>query len=107
MTLQDQIATDQAWLVRNMPSSKVAQLFSDGSNYDDDIWGIFSNEYIELLEVSGMRPTYTVQTTDVNNYGMTRDSLVKIMVDSSLVTYRVAVFEPNTTGLTKLILEEQ
>jgi len=62
--------------------------------------GVFDNEYIEDIEVSGTSPVFTCKTSDVND--VSQDDPVTI--DGT--GYHVVSIEPDGTGITKLVLEE-
>lgn len=63
------------------------------------VWSVFGNAYIESLDVSGSQPVATCRTSDVT--AVTRASTVV----HAGITYRVAVIQPDGTGMTQLVLE--
>lgn len=71
------------------------QILIDGVS----VWAVFRNAYFESLEVSGSQPVASCRSSDVS--AVTRSSIVV----SNGITYRVAVIEPDGTGMTLLRLE--
>lgn len=63
------------------------------------VWAIFGNAYIESFEATGTRPVAECRSTDVA--AVTTSSAVVY----GGVTYRVAVVQPDGSGMTQLILE--
>lgn len=65
--------------------------------------GILADQYIETLEVPGSRPVFTCRSSDV--------TAASIVFNTSMViggvTYKVKVIQPDGTGMTRLVLEEQ
>ena len=65
------------------------------------VLGIFSNDYIENLDIQGTVPQFICRTADADN----------IAIDASMtratVTYLVKIKESDGTGITTLVLEEQ
>jgi hypothetical protein len=68
----------------------------DGS----DVTAIYDEDYVESLDIAGTRPLLYCRTSDVESAGH-GDS---VEVDG--IDYTVAKVQPDGTGLTVLILEE-
>lgn len=71
------------------------QITFDGAQ----IWAVFRNAYIETVEISGTRPTAECRTSDVAS------ATSASVVVAGGVNYRVAVIQPDGTGMTLLVLE--
>lgn len=63
--------------------------------------GIFDNQFVEVLGVEGLRPIFTCAASDVPSIGHGDN----VTINSTL--YKVVGVQPDGTGLTSLILEDQ
>lgn len=64
-----------------------------------DVVGIFENLYVEVSGVGSMKPTYNVDEESVPNIARGN----KLYINN--VEYRVAMVQPDGTGMTLLVLE--
>lgn len=78
----------------NHPSSKTLR-----------IWGVFENAFVEAGKIEGMRPTLTVRDEDISN--IAHGAMIRRNPDSTYIDYKVVGVEPDGTGITLLILQEQ
>lgn len=64
--------------------------------------GIFDNEYISALDMTGTQPVFLCRSSDAALYSITRGSVLVINGTS----YTVQNSEPDGTGITKLVLSD-
>tara|TARA_R100000541_G_scaffold15749_3_gene25167 strand:- start:932 stop:1204 length:273 start_codon:yes stop_codon:yes gene_type:complete len=82
--------------------------FFDANEMADDaivglktVSGIMESQFIEALGIEGVRPVFTCAEVDV--VGLTFKQTIKVKG----ITYKVAGVQPDGTGLTSLVLEQQ
>jgi len=68
---------------------------------EDDITAIYDEDYVESLDIAGVRPLLHCRSTDVADVIQGDD------VEVAGVDYLVAKVQQDGTGVTILILEEQ
>lgn len=73
------------------------------SNGNGSFNGIFGHKYIEQLDIDAESPTFLCADADVATYQVTKDSEIVI----GATTYAARIIEPDGTGMSLLILEEQ
>lgn len=71
------------------------------------LYGIFDNEYIAVglegsTEIASTDPVFMVESSKLHASHAVGDQLV-----ISAVTYKARVFQPDGTGMTVIVLEEQ
>jgi len=69
------------------------------------IYGIFDRPYIETNKIEGYKPVVTVSAVDV--LSVAHGAMVRHDPDATYTDYKVVGIEPDGTGMTMLILEEQ
>ena len=67
--------------------------------------GILDKAYIETNNIEGYRPVVTFSSADI--LGVAHGAMVRSDPDGTYTDYKVVVIEPDGTGLTTLILQEQ
>ena len=68
----------------------------------DIITGIFDKPYSDALDIQGFSPSLTCASVDVADKALSRGARIDIPGEA---VYRVATFEPDGTGVTRIILE--
>lgn len=66
--------------------------------------GVFDHEYVESFNIDGERPVLRVKSSDITLYAIVRDDTI---TSPDAVNYTVVGLQPDGTGWTVLILEEQ
>ena len=82
--------------------------FFDGDELAEDatiglktVSGVMESQFIEALGIEGVRPVFTCAEVDV--VGLNFKQTIKVKG----ITYKVAGVQPDGTGLTSLVLEQQ
>lgn len=65
--------------------------------------GIFDREYVETNDISGVRPTFTLRTSDVPATAA-RGDLFTITVDGTATNYQLVDKQYADPGMTRIIL---
>ena len=95
-TLNEQIAADLDIFVDDQTGFAVTATIGGV-----EVTGILDNQYVEVLDSAGTHPVLTCKTADVAE--ATEGTAVII----AGVEYEVIVPQPDGTGITQLVLEEQ
>jgi len=67
--------------------------------------GIFSDEYSEILDVSGSVPVFTCITSELDEISPVVTAGTAIVIKS--VNYTIEVLQPDGTGVTRLTLQDK
>lgn len=65
--------------------------------------GIFRNAYIEIAGMAGVHPTVLARSSDISTNSIVIDSVLTI----EGTNYKVKILQPDGTGFTLLVLEDQ
>lgn len=69
----------------------------------DTFTAIFENDYVEIGDIVGLRPTALARSVDITAYSVAVGDTLTI----NSTTYIVRIVQPDGTGMTLLILEDQ
>lgn len=75
------------------------------SSKSKSIYAIFDRPYVETAKVEGYAPVITVRDSDVA--GVVHGAMIRRSVSGADIDYKVIGIEPDGTGMTAIMLQEQ